>query len=177
MLTKHPPRRMINRSSHGVRMRRIIRLTEILLPIDFSPESKNALHYAVAFADQFGASLTLLHIVEPILCEADFGYGPVTRSSPNQQRLKRAKARLNRFTTKSVRERSKAIVLVRTGVAASEIVQTARQLQTDLIIMGNRGQSDSGRISTAEQVLRHAPCPVFIVRKKEHEFVECRKLR
>src|SRR5207248_3408162 len=42
-----------------------LRIKSILVPIDFSASSKKALDYAVAFAEQFGARLTLLHVVEP----------------------------------------------------------------------------------------------------------------
>src|SRR6266511_682993 len=43
-----------------------VRVKSILVPIDFSEPSKKALAYAVPFAEQFGAKLTLLHVVEPL---------------------------------------------------------------------------------------------------------------
>src|SRR6266571_73785 len=43
-----------------------LRVKSILVPLDFSPPSMNALHYAAAFARQFKAKLTLLHVVEPV---------------------------------------------------------------------------------------------------------------
>ena len=44
----------------------LLRIRSILVPIDFSTASKKALQYAVPFARQFGAKLTLLHVVEPV---------------------------------------------------------------------------------------------------------------
>src|SRR5713226_2978361 len=76
------------------RMPPSLNLKRILVPIDFSAESRRALEYAAAFASHFGASITLLHVVEPILREGDYGYGPVTNRVPNQESLKKAQTRL-----------------------------------------------------------------------------------
>jgi nucleotide-binding universal stress UspA family protein len=180
MLTKHiiEDRAILNPKAS--RTETTMRLTRILVPVDFSPESKNALRYAAAFARQFGASMTLLHVVEPIVCSADFGYGPVTRCSANNDLLRKAKTRLRLLTNKLAVSRPKIAIILRTGVAETEIVAAARDLESDLIVMGTRGDCIAGQTtigSTAEQVVRHAPCPVFIVRKKEHEFVSSRKSR
>jgi universal stress protein A len=155
-----------------------IRLAKLLVPVDFSVESKNALRYAGAFAHHFGASLTLLHVLAPIVCTADFGYGPVTTCRPDQEALKKARARLRTLGKKIGVPQAKPLVLVRTGTAETEIVEAARELETDLIIMGTRGNCQPPQpatSNTAESVLRDAPCPVLLVRKKEHEFVSCRK--
>jgi universal stress protein A len=156
----------------------ILTISRILLPIDFSAESKNALRYAGAFARQFGACLTLLHVVEPVVCAADFGYGPVTRLYPNEELLQKARTRLRLLGKRLTPSWLRVTADVRTGVAETEIVEAARELETDLIVMGTHGDCRSGQTpigSTAERVVRHAPCPVFVVRKKEHEFVWCRK--
>ena len=55
-----------------------MRLSRILVPVDFSAESKNALRYAAAFAQQFGASVTLVHVVKPVICSADFVFATRT---------------------------------------------------------------------------------------------------
>jgi len=115
----------------------------------------------------------LLHVVEPIVCQADFGYGPVSRQHPNQELLNRAKARLNRLCKRVSDLQHVPVASVRSGKTDAEIVQAARDLQIDLIVMGTHG--DPRKPSVAEAVVRHAPCPVFIVRKKEHEFAWCRK--
>src|SRR5881628_1454300 len=54
-----------SQSVPGRRERRPLRLKKILVPIDFSPPSKNALKYAVRFAEEFGGELTLLYVLEP----------------------------------------------------------------------------------------------------------------
>lgn len=153
---------------------RPIRLAKILVPIDFSPCSLKALHYAVPLARHFGARIILLHVVEPIIYPVDYGYGPVTRRIPNDVMLKKTWARLNSLGKSSVGVSHLDETLVRTGVASVEIAEVAKSLGIDLILLGTHGctaPNESPRGSTSEKVVRHAPCPVFVVRQKEHEFV------
>jgi len=154
-----------------------IGLSKILVPIDFSAESRRALEYAGAFASHFGACITLLHVVDPILCEADYGYGLVIRQVPNNKSLKKAKRRLANLRSKLLGHTANVEVLVRTGLSDSEIIKEATQGEIDLIIMGTHSGALSPKLparGTAEKVIRHAPCPVFVVRKKEREFVTFR---
>jgi nucleotide-binding universal stress UspA family protein len=154
-----------------------INLSKILIPIDFSSESRRALEYARAFASHFGACLTLLHVVDPIVCEADYGYGLTIRQLPNHESLKKAKRRLENLRAKLPGHTVKVEVLVRTGLWVPEIVKTAKQGEFDLIIMGTDSDGVSAQTAsqgTAEKVIRNAPCPVFVVRKKEHQFVTFR---
>jgi nucleotide-binding universal stress UspA family protein len=151
-----------------------IHLARILVPTDFSNDSKRAIEYARAFAKRFGARITLLHVVELESCPADFGYGPVTMQIPCKDELKKARTKLNSLGRKLIGEKLFEESLALSGTASFEITEAAKALETDLIIMGTHG--DEGREqtpmgSTAERVVRHAHCPVFIVRRKEHEFV------
>ena len=62
--------------------------------------------------------------------------------------------------------------VMRTGLAAHEIVETARDLDSDLIVIATHGYTGWKHLcigSTAERVVRTAPCPVFVVREKQHE--------
>ena len=147
-----------------------LRLTKLLVPVDFSAGAKNALRYAGAFARQFGASLTLLHVVKPI-CEIDFGYGSIIRRCQNTVVVRNAKARLRALGKKLASPRPRPRAIVRTGTAANQIVESARQLEMDLIIMGTRGDwhpTGAPLASTAEKVVRCAPCPVLIVRNNQN---------
>jgi nucleotide-binding universal stress UspA family protein len=54
-----------------------IKLQRILVPIDFSDHSKNALKYAISFAQQFKASIDLIYVVEPTVYPADFSFGQI----------------------------------------------------------------------------------------------------
>lgn len=142
--------------------------SNILVPVDFSTASRKALEYASTIGKRFRGSMTLLHVVKPITREADFGYGPVTRQSPDQGEIRKGKARLKRLSLKLAHGRRQAKVLVLSGTAPFEITQAAKTLGTDLIIMGCRGKGEAARSlgSTAEEVVRHAPCPVFVLKRK-----------
>jgi nucleotide-binding universal stress UspA family protein len=64
--------------------------------------------------------------------------------------------------------------LVRIGHAPNEITKAAKELDVDLIIIATHGYTSWRHLcigSTAERVVRTAPCPVLVVREKEHEFV------
>ena len=65
--------------------------------------------------------------------------------------------------------------LVVHGEAASEIVRVAKDRQVDLIVISSHGRTGLGRIlfgSTAESVVRHAPCPVLVVKPPQEESPE-----
>src|SRR5947208_806114 len=79
-----------------------IHMERILVPVDFSPESRQALRYAAAFAAQFGASLTLFHVVELLTFTVDVGYGPVNRLVPNEDMLHHAATKLKQLKKKRV---------------------------------------------------------------------------
>lgn len=149
-------------------------LAKILVPVDFSGESKKAIQYAIAFARQFGASIVLLHVVEPVVYPSDVGYGPVVVQVPNSNAIKRAKTRLSALGKKQAGEEILIDTAVLSGSPHVEIIEAAKTLKIDLIVIGTHGYTGLDHAlmgSTAEKVVRHAPCPVFVVRKKEHEFV------
>jgi universal stress protein A len=151
----------------------LLRIKSILVPTDFSPASEKALAYALPFARQFGARITLLHVVEPV------GTPDFAKSSPLIMEDDEVKAECTRHLQSVVRslEIEPGLVertLVRFGRSFNEIADAARTLKVDLIIISTHGRTGLKRVllgSTTERVVRHAPCPVFVVRPREHEFV------
>jgi universal stress protein A len=62
---------------------------------------------------------------------------------------------------------------VRAGLPSHEIVEVAKKMDVDLIVIATHGYTGWKHFcigSTAERVVRAAPCPVLVVREKEHEF-------
>lgn len=140
----------------------------ILVPIDFSTESTRALKSAVQLASRYAATVTLVHVVEPIFYTHDFGYGPVRRQRPNEGFIRHARQRLHVLRRRHVGSALTCKVTIKSGSAFDQIAKAAEELDADLIVMPTRGFTDpqSGEIgSTAERVVRHAPCPVLTVRK------------
>jgi nucleotide-binding universal stress UspA family protein len=150
-----------------------LRIKSILVPIDFSGPSKLALKYAVPFAEQFEAKLTLLHVVEPVPMP-DFA-----RTYPllieNDKLMAASKAQLELLMKQeAIDPKIVDQTLVRLGRCFHEIADAARTLKVDLIIISTHGYTGFKHAllgSTTERVVRHAPCPVLVVREREREFV------
>jgi nucleotide-binding universal stress UspA family protein len=135
----------------------------IVCPIDFSESSRFALAYAVAIAEHFGAHVTVLSVVDPLLASAAAAAG-VEPSLADETR-----SELERFCGEvfAHRERGASIVgyHVAIGKPAEEILRTAHQLKADLIVISSRGRSGFRKLffgSTTERVLREAHEPVLI---------------
>ena len=150
-----------------------INLTRILVPVDFSPLSKKSLHYAARLAQQFGAELNIFHVVEPEIPPAFDGFmiaPPPISNGAAASSAGQLKGLVNQVRKTGVTE---VISSVRTGLAAFEIVEAAKELDVDLIVIATHGYTGWKHFaigSTAERVVRAAPCPVLVVREKEHEF-------
>jgi len=147
----------------------VMKLKSILVPIDFSADSAKALTYAVPFAKQFNAKIILLHVTQVQFQATEFAYTPVEEG----RIMNCARDRMKSFATGRISPGIRVEMEVRGGVAFDEITKTARELDVDLIVINTHGYTGLRHIlmgSTAERVVRHAPCPVFVVREREHDF-------
>ena len=144
-----------------------VRIKSILVPVDFSPASKRALEYAVGVASQFKATLTLLHVVEPV-ATPDFA-ASFPLALEDESLMAAAKRQLEQ-TVKAARVPRGMVekVLVRFGRSFHEIADAARTRKADLIIISTHGYTGLKHAllgSTTERVVRHAHCPVLVVRQ------------
>ena len=145
-----------------------LRLQTILVPTDFSPASNRALIYAKRLALTFGASLRVLNVVEPM----DPPHGALLAHLllENESDV-RANARREMSIFADVvlsHDGPRADFDFRVGRAYEEIVAAAKELACDLIVLSGHGHSRLSRWllgSTAERVVRLAPCPVLVVRE------------
>ena len=143
-------------------------IKSVLVPLDFSAESKKALAYAVPFARQFGARLTLLHVIEPV-ATPDFAQ-TFPLMIEDDKLMAAAKSELRRVVQDSgIEPNLVEKTLVRFGRSFHEIAEAARTLKVDLIIIATHGHTGLKHVllgSTTERVVRHAPCPVLVVRQR-----------
>ena len=137
----------------------VIQLKKILVPVDFSDPSSQAVRYAVRFAQHFGSEITLLHIVQKTFI-APFPEVPPYLDDIEED-FENAEKALQTLAAQQTLKSSAIHTVMRTGLAAHEIVETARDLDSDLIVIATHGYT--------ERVVRTAPCPVFVVREKQHE--------
>lgn len=149
------------------------RLKRILVPVDFSLASQQTLDYARVLARCFGSEITLLHAVQRIATGVFQEVAPDLAAS--EEEFEQAEHRLQQLAQKNLRNDSTPFqTLVRNGLAAHEIVEAAREIEADLIVIATHGYTGWKHFcigSTTERVVRTAPCAVFVVRENEHEFI------
>lgn len=153
-----------------------VRLRTILLPVDFSKFGEKAISYASAFAEQFGASVHLVHVVEPVVYPENYLVTSAGADDVNAALLQTAEQRLERLAAERFSQGIEVERSVRMGRPFIEITEAARECQADLIILATHGYTGLKHVllgSTAERVVRHASCPVLTVRDAEHDFVPC----
>lgn len=142
---------------------------QILVPVDFSPYSEQALDYAVVLANQLGATIHLINAIgipghgAPEIGLAYAASMIETANVENRKALdKLAAARRDQTTIGQV--------IVRNGDPRDVILQAAEQVGADLIVMGTHGRRGLSRAllgSVAEMLVRTSPIPVLTVRGKK----------
>jgi nucleotide-binding universal stress UspA family protein len=140
-------------------------LKRILLPTDFSAGSAQAFPYAVWFARQFGASITLVYVV-PTTLPAELSHIGIVLE---EKRLaKEAETTLAKVRARELPSEVAVDNIVLNGGPYYEICKAAGALGIDLIVMSTHGHTGLKHAllgSTAERVVRHAPCSVLTVRE------------
>lgn len=147
-----------------------LEIKRILVPIDFSEHSKNALQYAISFAKQYNAELILTYVIEPTIYPADFSFGQVAVPNIENELCERGRLELDHLVETQIAGILPARTMIRTGKPFLEIIKTASEEYVDLIIIATHGHTGVEHLlfgSTAEKVVRKAPCPVLVVRPVE----------
>lgn len=142
-------------------------IRRILVPIDFSVHSKNALKYAVPMAGQFHAALHLVYVVEPTIYPADLGFGQVVLPRVEEELRQKGAEELQALIEREIGGTVPATFAVRTGNPHHEILAEAEEQTVDLIIVATHGHSGVEHMlfgSTADRIVHHAPCPVLTIR-------------
>lgn len=141
-------------------------IRNILVPIDFSAFSEEALAYAQPIATAFKAGIDLIYADETNYGEIA-AFGPIDVDLLKTQYGEESHQKIKQLE-KDLHDRGfRSTGLVRSGRAHYVITETAKELKSDLIIIATHGRSGLEHLlmgSTAENVVRHAPCPVLSVR-------------
>jgi len=139
-------------------------LEHILVPVDFSDCSLDALEYAVVVAQQAKAALMLLHVLEPVSYGLDF---TLSQSRARHSEFSTWTKRLEELVSSRQHAHVPMEFRLRGGLPSDSILESAQTLPCDLIVMGThgrRGISHTISGSVAEAVLRKSHCPVIAVR-------------
>lgn len=154
--------------------RPILQLRKILLPTDFSGCASFALPYAAAIARAAKATIICINVVEPIVPAV--GYTGLAEPMPiadmSEQLEDSAERELPQLVDCEDLHGIKIEEVIVHGDAAAEIVRVAEEREVDLIVISSHGRTGFGRMifgSTAEAVVRHAKCPVLVVKPPPEE--------
>jgi nucleotide-binding universal stress UspA family protein len=152
---------------------------QLLVALDGSPAAEHVLEHAEALASAFGSTVTLLRAtvsVETILAETAGAetigeIAPVIDPTPIVEADHDTAAEYLNGIAARLRQRNlKVNTEVPEGEPAEVIVRRAGEIRASLILMTTHGRSGLKRLvfgSVADSVLRHAPCPVLLVRVPE----------
>jgi nucleotide-binding universal stress UspA family protein len=144
----------------------IMKAKKILCPVDFSPCSNVAFKHAVELARCSGAMLVLAHVAAPppTYISGFAGYGALPPYDPEPD------ARLEKLESPDARVKVERVHLV--GIEGEAVVKYAEQAGCDMIVMGTHGYGGITKFllgSVAEYVMRHAKCPVVMIKDKSRE--------
>ena len=143
-------------------------ITNILVPLDFSAPSREALRYACGLADAVGASLHVLHAVQTPLMPGGSIELPLPDPWLIEQLEEEGRTLLDASLTDAQKQAYRAVLVQRSGDAGREILDYVRERgDIDLIVMATHGRGGISRFmmgSVADHVIREAPCPVLTLR-------------
>jgi universal stress protein A len=150
-------------------------MNAVLVATDFGETSNAALVYGRNLARTFGARLHVLHVADAVSATAGEEFLPGNIEALQVEAVERATQRLEEM----LRGPDFAMLQPTAGVRVSgnttgAIIDYAKEAHVDIIVVGTHGRGPISHLfmgSVAEQVVRHAPCPVLVVRPNEHEFV------
>lgn len=139
-------------------------LATLLVAVDFSDCSRDALEYAVQLADRFGSAVTLLHVVEPVGYGLDFTLTHAPTGAALRAEVERSLQQLGEAFERCGLNAQYEIV---PGVPADTVLRVAQARRSDAIVVGTHGRRGWSHVrfgSVAEAIVRQADCPVFTVR-------------
>ncbi|MGB2087805.1 MAG: universal stress protein [Psychroflexus salarius] len=141
-------------------------MKNILVPVDFSKPSENALRVAAKLAQRNNAKIHVLHVIE--LAESLFG---AEQFNVDDEQIiffmKLAKKKFSDFLDKDFLNDIETNDLVEVGSATFGIKEAVKDQDIDLIIMGSNGASGLEEVligSNTEKVVRHSNVPVLVVK-------------
>jgi len=153
----------------------MIKFKRILFPTDFSPSAQHALDYAISLALEYESTIILAHVIEDISFNSSFTLSSFPTSLEYHHGMQeRAKEELARVLSPQLKRQINVEEAVVRGRPFVEIIRVAKEKGADLIVMATHSQTGirhSHLGSTAERVVRKAPCPVMVIRHPEYQFI------
>lgn len=150
-----------------------MQIKTILFPTDFSNGARAAMDHAASLAKDYHAKLILLYVIQDISIAEWYIPSSLSVSDLLEDMQKSATKEMDKWATEVSAHVKNVETKVVRGVPFVEIVRTAKDIQADLVVIGTHGRTGIDHLlfgSTAEKVVRKAPCPVLTVRIVGKEF-------
>jgi nucleotide-binding universal stress UspA family protein/copper chaperone CopZ len=152
------------------------RIKTILTPIDFSSVMDGVINEATKLARALDGRVVLVHVTEPTAGVVDYAAIVVAVAQVNEAAVKHAVERLNQLEQQVQAQGVEADSIHLTGTPVTEIIEQARKLSADYIVIGSHGHTAFYDLlvgGTAHGILKRARCPVVVVsphpkQKSEH---------
>ena len=141
-------------------------IQKILIAVDGGPVAAEAADVGVELARALGAQVALVSVVDRSAVDS------LAPEMPRDEMLAEARSDAKRVMTMLAERLGPDLVtadFMPEGQPGHEIVGAAKAWPADMIVVGSHGRTGLDRVilgSVAEQVMRHAPCPVLVVRAK-----------
>ncbi|QLG45957.1 universal stress protein [Costertonia aggregata] len=146
-------------------------MKNIIVPVDFSQQSENALQVAASIAKNNSAKIFALHMLE--LNEAMISSSEGLHPEQTVFFIKLAEKRFKDFLDKPYLDGVKVVPIIKHFKVFKEIGEVAKEHDADLIVMGSHGTDGIKEIfigSNTEKVVRHSDTPVLVVKYKMKDF-------
>ncbi len=146
-------------------------ITKIIVPVDFSEQSENALKVAVSLSKKYNSEILVLHMLE--LSAGIFTAPDGPQIDQSLFFLELAKKRFNEFLSKPYLKGIKITPIIKHFKVFSEVNEIAKLHGADLVVMGSHGADGLKQIfigSNAEKVVRHSEIPVLVIKNEITDF-------
>jgi universal stress protein A len=137
----------------------------VLIALDDSAAAAHAVDVGIDLASSLRAEVALVHVIDPSFASArETGISPAALLADADRE---ARQLLAEFRARLAPLPVPALEFIRTGKPGHEMIKVANEWPADLIVIASHGRTGVSRLllgSVAEAVVRHAPCPVLVVR-------------
>jgi len=148
----------------------MIQIRNILIPVDFSENSQKPVEYGLFMARSHGAKVYMMHVISQRVVDAIHelsikGYKGDFVEIMRNVRQDREKE-MRSLVASSMADGLEIEFILKEGKPGTEIIDVAKEIKADLIVIGHQGRSALGDIllgSVAQYVVNHAPSPVLVV--------------
>lgn len=147
-----------------------VRVSRIVAPTDFSPGAEPALQWAMHLAKALRAEVTIMHVMDLSLAAAAGLPTQMAAMPAYGDLLEHVRRETKQEMAALAKRYPDATTIIREGPPRSVILEVAKEIGADLIVMGTHGRTGLAHVffgSVAEHVVRHSPVPVLTVRQKD----------